>query len=175
MSAYEALLCIASAAQEGKRPNAWVGVLDLAEVLAELAALRGAAGKVAATYSDEFEAAWTLYPTRPGNSKAAAFKAWKTRLKAGATALEMIEGTSKYAAYVLAERTEPQFVKQAATFYGPGEHFAADWTVRKSAVAVASRNAPAPETDEQKLARRTRWGLNGLLPGDDGEAINAPY
>lgn len=93
-----------------------------------------ASGKKSAksgTYSPEFEEAWSEYPERPGNSKAAAFKAWKARLTAGATVLEMIEGTRKYAIYCKAEGTEPQFVKQASTFYGPGEHFTADWTPRK--------------------------------------------
>lgn len=175
MSAYNTLLCNVAWAKDAKHDQMTVNVLDLIEVLAELAALRtGGAKKPDSKYSAEFEEAWALYPTRPGNSKAAAFKAWAARLKAGATALEMIEGTTKYAAYVTAERTEPSYIKQAATFYGPGEHFSADWTVRK-AIALPGRREPAPETPEQKEARRARWGLNGLLPGDDGEAINAPY
>ncbi len=157
-----------------------VDSLDLAELLAEVDTLRtGGAKKPASKYTAEFEEAWTLYPTRPGNSKAAAFKAWAARLKAGATAREMIEGTAKYAAYVKAERTEPNYIKQAATFYGPGEHFTADWTPRRAspdagAAAGAGRppRGPAPETDEQRDARRSRWGLGGL----PAEGVNdAPY
>lgn len=106
-----------------------VPTIELREVLQELEALRtGGVTKAASKYSAEFEEAWTIYPTRPGASKAATFKAWTARLKAGATALAMIEGTQKYADFCKAERTEPQFIKQPATFYGPGEHYAADWT-----------------------------------------------
>jgi len=82
-------------------------------------------------YSPEFEEAWTAYPNRPGNSKADAFKAWNARLadKAKpATTGDMLAGVKRYAAYVEACGTEPQFVKQAATFFGPGMHFLSDWT-----------------------------------------------
>lgn len=150
-----------------------VGRADLAELLAEFDSMRATA-PTASKYTAEFEEAWSLYPSRPGASKAATFKAWKARLKAGASAQQMIEGAAAYAAYCKAERTEPQFIKQAATFFGPGEHFAADWTVRKGALALALRG-PAPESVEQKEARRARWGLDGLLPGDDQGPIHAPY
>lgn len=128
--------------------------IELVEMLDELDLLRrSGAAKPVSKYTAEFEEAWTLYPSRPGNSKAAAFKAWAARIKAGATALEMIEGTAKYAAYVKAERTEPHFIKQAATFYGPGEHFTADWTPRRAQtsttsvdlIAQAIRNRRAPD------------------------------
>lgn len=79
-------------------------------------------------YSPEFEEAWKAYPSRPGDSKAAAFKAWNARLKAGATAEQMMTGVRSYAAHCAAEKKEPRYVKQAATFFGPGEHFLADWT-----------------------------------------------
>lgn len=110
-----------------------VSRIGLAELLAAYDALvfAGSKPKKATGYSAEFEEAWSEYPSRPGNSKAAAYKAWKARLTAGATVLEMIEGTRKYAIYCKIEGTEPQFVKQASTFYGPGEHFTADWTPRK--------------------------------------------
>lgn len=177
MSAYDTLRAAMDAT---KMDQVIVMRLDLAELLAEVDALRGDGAKPASKYTAEFEEAWTLYPTRPGNSKAAAFKAWAARLKAGATALEMIEGTAKYAAYVKAERTEPNYIKQAATFYGPGEHFTADWTPRRAppdagAAAGTGRppRGPAPETDEQRDARRTRWGLDGLLPAEG--VIDAPY
>lgn len=146
-------------------PRIMVDRLDLVELLAEVDALRtGGATKPASKFSPEFEEAWSLYPKRPGNSKAAAFKAWAARLKAGATALEMIDGTAKYANYVKIERTEPQFVKQAATFYGPGEHFTADWTPRRPPASGAAAGAgrprgPAPESDEERDARRSRWGI----------------
>ncbi|MES2320200.1 MAG: hypothetical protein V4631_22210 [Pseudomonadota bacterium] len=173
MSAYDTLLAAMDAT---KMDQVIVMRIDLAELLAEVDSLRtGGATKPATKYSAEFEEAWTLYPARPGASKAAAFKAWSARLKAGATALEMIAGTAKYAAYVKAERTEAHFIKQAATFYGPGEHFSADWTPRRpdtgGQLAGAGRppRGPAPETDDERAARRSRWGIPGV------EGNDAPY
>lgn len=83
-------------------------------------------------YPEDFEQCWAAYPPRPGASKMATYKAWTARIKAGATAVEMLSGTRKYAAFVKAERTEQQYIKQPATFYGPGEHFSADWTIAKA-------------------------------------------
>jgi hypothetical protein len=144
--------------------------LDLAELLAAYDALQNKSAKSGTKYTPEFDEAWSLYPSRPGASKAATFKAWAARLKAGATALEMIEGTAKYAAFCKAERTEVAYIKQPATFYGPGEHFTADWTVRKALAPVRGRGEPAPETDEARAARRNRWGMGGLEQGDGNAA-----
>lgn len=80
-----------------------------------------------------FEAAWIAYPNRPGASKAGSLKAWSARLKAGATATEMLAGVHRYAAYCSASGTEPQFIKQPATFFGPDEHFRSDWTFTPAA------------------------------------------
>lgn len=159
MSDFENLRALASL----PAPCVLVDRIDLVELLAELDALRtGGAKKPASKYTAEFEEAWALYPTRPGNSKAAAFKAWAARLKAGATALEMINGTAKYAAYVKAERTETHFIKQAATFYGPGEHFTADWTPRRAIPTAAEMNAEAMRLLNRRGA-----------PPDDGMTIEA--
>lgn len=80
-------------------------------------------------YSPEFETAWQAYPKRAGgNPKAAAWKHWKARLKEGATPGDMLAGVNRYAAYVRATgSTGTQFVKQAATFFGPDKHFEEDW------------------------------------------------
>lgn len=142
--------------------------LDLAELLAAYDALAGAGKKSAksGTYSPEFEEAWSEYPARPGNSKAAAYKAWKARLTAGATVLEMIEGTRKYAIYCKIEGTEPQFVKQASTFYGPGEHFTADWTPRKQQrrVLPERRDLQAQQDAANAEAKRRLFGDAPLAP-----------
>lgn len=79
-------------------------------------------------YSDEFEEAWAIYPSRPGASKKESFKAWNARLKAGVDVDELIAGVKRYAAYCKAMLTEPQYIKQPTTFFGPGEHYRADWT-----------------------------------------------
>ena len=80
-------------------------------------------------YSPEFETAWQAYPKRAGgNSKAAAFKAWKTRLKEGVKHEDMLAGVKRYAGYVRATGSiGTQFVKQAATFFGPDRHFEESW------------------------------------------------
>lgn len=82
-----------------------------------------------AEYSAEFEVAWEIYPSRPGANKRKAYKAWLARLKAGATHEAITEGVKRYAAYVVACKTEPQFVKQPQTFFGPDDHFLLDWSV----------------------------------------------
>ena len=143
--------------------------IDLAELLAAYDATQSKSAKSGTKYTPEFEEAWSLYPRRPGASKAATFKAWAARLKAGATALEMIEGTAKYAAFCKAERTEAAYIKQPATFFGPGEHFTADWTVRK-ALAPQKFSDRMPETDAERTARRNRWGMGGLEQGDSNAA-----
>lgn len=78
---------------------------------------------------EEFEVAWSAYPKRPGASKADSLKAWSARIKAGATPEEILAGVKRYSAYVAAQQTEPEFIKQPATFFGPGDHFKNDWSV----------------------------------------------
>lgn len=82
-------------------------------------------------YPLEFENAWSAYPSRPGASKKAAFKAWSARLSAGIGHQIMLSGAVRYAEYCKAMGTDPQYIKQPSTFFGPGDHFLADWTVRK--------------------------------------------
>ncbi|MDE9016926.1 helix-turn-helix domain-containing protein [Klebsiella pneumoniae] len=80
-------------------------------------------------YSPEFETAWQEYPKRAGgNSKSAAWKAWKARLKDGVKPEDMLAGVKRYAAYARATGSiGTQFVKQAATFFGPDRHFEESW------------------------------------------------
>ena len=80
-------------------------------------------------YSPEFEKAWQAYPKRAGgNSKAAAFKAWNARLKDGVKPEVMLAGVKRYAAYARATGSAgTQYVKQAASFFGPDRHFEESW------------------------------------------------
>lgn len=134
-------------------PTVSVSPLDLQELLHEFDLLRAGGKKpTKGAYTPEFEEAWAQYPARPGNSKAAAFKAWLARVKAGASPAEMIAGTIKYAAYCKHHRTEPQYVKQAATFYGPGEHFAADWSIPRALEPRRQLADRRQEADDQKAA-----------------------
>lgn len=84
-------------------------------------------------YPPEFEAVWDAYPARPGANKRDAFKAWSARLNAKdetrATAEEMLAGAKAYRAFCLARKTEPQYIKQPATFFGPSCHFRTEWAV----------------------------------------------
>jgi hypothetical protein len=81
--------------------------------------------------SDTFDLAWGIYPKRAGgNSKTEALKAWTARIRAGENPAEMLAGTRRYAEFIRAtgkERTE--YVKQAATFFGPNEHWKEAWNV----------------------------------------------
>lgn len=92
-------------------------------------------------YPAEFETVWAAYPARPGASKKESVKAWKARLKAGVTAAEILAGVQRYAAYVMQKGTEPDFIKQPATFFGPGEHYKADWMVHPPRAAPAGQPA----------------------------------
>ncbi|HIB6180190.1 TPA: helix-turn-helix domain-containing protein [Klebsiella pneumoniae] len=80
-------------------------------------------------YSPEFETAWQAYPKRAGgNSKAAAFKAWNARLNDGVKPEVMQAGVKRYAAYARATGSAgTQYVKQAASFFGPDRHFEESW------------------------------------------------
>lgn len=85
--------------------------------------------KSSTDYSPAFEEAWQAYPKRSGgNSKSAAWKHWKARLKDGVKAEDMLAGVKRYAAYCQTTgNTGTQYVKQAATFFGPDRHFEESW------------------------------------------------
>jgi hypothetical protein len=93
-----------------------------------------------------FEDAWAAYPKRPNNSKAAARRAWEARRRAGERAEVMAAGIQRYAAYVEAEGIEPRFVKMAATFLGPDQHYLNDFTVTARA-RRAPRLTPSAEAE----------------------------
>lgn len=100
-------------------------------------------------YPADFEAAWDAYPPRSGANKRTAHKAWSARIKAGVLVADMLAGVERYAAYVLAERTEERFIKQPATFFGPDEHFDLPW---------ASKSAPAARQSVNDEAKRRLFG-----------------
>ncbi|ENF6040759.1 helix-turn-helix domain-containing protein [Citrobacter amalonaticus] len=102
-------------------------------------------------YSNEFEQAWQAYPKRAGgNSKSAAWKAWKARIKDGVTTEAMLAGVSRYAGYVRATGSEgTQFVKQAATFFGPDRHFEEAWQPPAGKTNVRTGMLPVSGFSEQ--------------------------
>lgn len=81
-------------------------------------------------YPDSFEEVWKIYPKRqnPSNKKKA-YKAWTSRIRAGHSDQEILDGTKSYASYCDSEGlTGTRYVKDPATFFGPDEHFTLDWS-----------------------------------------------
>lgn len=98
----------------------------------------------------EFNLAWDLYPKRPGASKKSTFKAWTARIKAGVKPESMLSGVKSYAAYCLAMRTEPNYIKTPETFFGPNEHYKSDWTPVQPQASPAQRK-PKPDNFENRV------------------------
>ncbi|WP_017760677.1 YdaU family protein [Pseudacidovorax intermedius] len=125
-------------------------------------------------YSPEFEQAWREYPSRTGHSKAEAHRAWKARLADGVTVSELLEGVKRYAAYCQACRTEPRFVKHAATFFGPDQHYRSDWTPPAAGRALAANSSPyVPSIHERRANTMAGLTSTGEAPDDrtfDAEA-----
>lgn len=74
-----------------------------------------------------FLEAWADYPKRPNNNRASAWRAWTARVRGGEEESVMLSGTRNYAGFVRREKTEPRYVKLAATFYGPDKHYLSDY------------------------------------------------
>jgi uncharacterized protein YdaU (DUF1376 family) len=91
-------------------------------------------------YPAPFLALWNAYPKRAGgNSKRDAFKAYRARLAAGVAHEELAAGVARYARYCTATgKVGTDYVKQAATFLGPGEHW------REAYDVPAAGGTPAP-------------------------------
>lgn len=102
------------------------------------------------TGDEDFEEMWKIYPKRPGANKTQALKAWNARLKEGVLAACMKNGVLRYRRYCEEMQTEPQYIKQAATFLGPDKHFDADWSA-----------------GQNKAGKFDDW-LTGGKGGDDG-------
>lgn len=134
-------------------------VIELLDELDRLRASSAAPAKVKRNdYPADFEAVWEVYPARPGDSKKAAHKAWAARLAAGATVAEMLAGAEAYAAFVKAMKIEPMYILQSATFFGPSERYAADWTPPEAQKKPAGGNWWA--TDATILAKGAELGLS---------------
>lgn len=105
----------------------------------------------------DFEAAWSAYPPRSGASKSDSLKAWKARIKGGESANEILAGVKRYAAYVKARATEDSFIKQPATFFGPGNHFKSDWTVAEARGSPMSGNSQLGAAGQATAAAAKKW------------------
>ena len=78
-----------------------------------------------------FSTAWSLYPNRAGgNSRREAERAWFARIKAGVSAIELIEGVQRYAAFCASTgKVGTEYVKQAKAFFGPAGHWRESWVI----------------------------------------------
>lgn len=74
-----------------------------------------------ASLSDGFEDFWENYLRK--ESKGKARKVWTTRRKQGVPAEELIQAGANYMRKCKIQRTEVKFIKLAATFLGPDEHW----------------------------------------------------
>lgn len=127
-------------------------------------------------YSPAFEAAWLRYPKRAGgNSKADAWKAWKARLKAGEDEQSLLGGVERYRLFCEAtEKVGTEYVKQAATFFGPAEHFKESWDVPPGRGAGATPEwAKLPMLDEQLAAHAAKHNLPAPSPGETYQAYRS--
>lgn len=77
--------------------------------------------------SEMFVKAFEAYPRRPNNNRLKALRAWQARVVDGVSEEAMLAGTVAYCGYVAREQVAPQFVKLAATFYGPDRHWETDY------------------------------------------------
>lgn len=91
---------------------------------------------------EDFEKFWNAYPQRPGASKPDALKQWKARIKAGSSVDEILDGVMRYASFVSAAGTEPQYIKQPSTFLGVGLHFKAEWPIAQARASPAGYLTP---------------------------------
>lgn len=84
-----------------------------------------------------FTAIWDAYPKRAGgNSRADALRAFRARCRDGHLPDEMLAGVRRYAQFVEASgKLGTEYVKQAATFLGPGLHFLESWDVAPAVVS----------------------------------------
>lgn len=84
-----------------------------------------ASGDATSGYTAEFEACWKAYPKRhkPDNKKSA-FKKWQARINEGVKAETLIQSATRYASDCEQEGIAgTRYVKLAATFFGPDEHW----------------------------------------------------
>jgi hypothetical protein len=125
--------------------------------------------KPAPIEDENFIEAYSLYPSRPGSSKATALKAWKARIASGVDPEAIIAGVKRYAAYVRAAGTEPNFIKMPATFFGPDQHYLSDWT------PPPSRASPTAAVPQQltRAGQATARNMEAWLERKRLEASNA--
>ncbi len=108
-------------------------------------------------YTFVFNLAWKNYPKRQGsNPKRRAFHAWSARVRASPDEPQaMAEGVMRYARYCHATgKTGTEFVMQAATFFGPDEHYRENWDVNHEASKQNGGRLSAVDAVKQRNRER---------------------
>ena len=135
------------------------GAADAAAELVEDALMRKKARIETKTEEQPaFVAAWERYPTRAGgNSRKLAHRAFAARVAEGVPLADLIAAVDRYAAFVRATGREgTEYVKQAATFFGPGEHWREGWDVPR---LPADRSPGAANGESAAMALMRRQDL----------------
>lgn len=96
------------------------------------------------TYPEDFETLWKIYPKRVGgNSKRKAYRAYQARVREGYELMCYVfddnirAGLRRYKAFCEATgKIGTEYVMQAATFFGPDEHFLEDWDLPEAKVIL---------------------------------------
>lgn len=111
-----------------------------------------------------FDDAWKLYPKRNGgNSRQDALKAWNARIASGEDPAAMVAGTLNYRRWCEAtNKINTEFVKLAATFYGPSKHYLDSYELPDApldplaAAAIAARDKGYEDEKwlDEQLAKR---------------------
>lgn len=86
----------------------------------------------------EFEELKSCYPLRSGDQGwQKSIRACNARLAEGHSWIDMLAGTRRYAEFCrVTGKIGTEFVKQAATFFGPDKHFMAEWPLPKNKAEV---------------------------------------
>ena len=112
--------------------------------------------------------AMSAYPKRDGdNNRRAALKAWTARVRCGVDPNAMLAGVLRYAAHIRAKGKEgTQYVRQAATFFGPDEHWKADYATPAGINGARDANGNAvPVTSQRRSFEGVDYG-NGRVHAD---------
>jgi uncharacterized protein YdaU (DUF1376 family) len=101
-------------------------------------------------YPEWFNGLWLTYPPRSGsNDKRAAYKAACARVKEGYTHEQLEAATHRYRVWCLATgKLNTEYVKAAASFYGPGGHIDNPWEVTNG----SNNQSPANSSSSGKRA-----------------------
>lgn len=117
------------------------------------------AAKAPSGYPDEFLAAYDAgRKWRSGSTPKAAFMAWRARITAGADHAAITAGAAAYNRHCEATGREKMM---AQTFFGPGEHYTADWTV-PAAPARGGKFDPVAHVNQSAMPSQGAW-FDGII------------